>query len=112
MRRSASEENLLCILPLLIPGIAYSSIDGNRLIEALDGHKENNRGYRAGYFDGYVMGVADTSSGILWCSSKNVTGGQVRKIVEKYLVSHPEELHKTADSLVVDALREPFPCKK
>ena len=42
----------------------------------------------------------------------NVTYGQMFKIVSKYLHNNPEKLHFDAYSLVTQALKEAFLCKK
>jgi hypothetical protein len=64
---------------------------------------------------GYVTAVFDTSKGKTWegyryCTPPNVTPGQLQKIVIKHLNEHPEKLHKSASSLVQEALFEAFPC--
>jgi len=84
-------------------------VTGNRLIKTLGG---DENGYRNGYFDGYVNGVGDLSYNVLWCPPQGVKRGQLSKIVEKYLKSHPELLHMSGSELVVNSLKEPFPCKK
>lgn len=86
--------------------------DGNSLLKALEGQDKDDLGYRSGYFDGYVKGVADLSVDVFWCPPHNVKGGQLPKIAAIYLRAHPESLHKGADTLVVEALKEPFPCEK
>ena len=70
---------------------------------------------------GYVMGVADMIdanstldiSGFspICIPSETVTVGQLRRVVVKYLNSHPEKTHDPAVVLVVVALREAFPCQ-
>jgi hypothetical protein len=92
---------------------AYSGwVGGNDLLEKFEAKKDDDLGYRSGAYDGYVSGVADLSVDVLWCPPKSITGGQIKKIVAKYLKAHPEMLHKNADSLVINALKKPFPCKK
>ena len=86
--------------------------DGNSLIKALEGKKINDLGYRSGYFDGYVTGVSDLSINFLWCPPPGVSGGQLPKIVANYLEAHPERLHEGAGTLVVEAIKIPFPCKE
>jgi hypothetical protein len=68
--------------------------------------------YAAGQYDGYLMGIADITNRISWCNPGNVTHGQMFKIVSKYLHNNPEKLHFDAYSLVTQALKEAFPCKK
>lgn len=87
-------------------------IDGNALLGDLEAKNSDSLGYQSGLYDGYITGIADLSMYILWCPPDGITGGQIQKIVAKYLKSHPEMLHKNADSLVINGLKKPFPCKK
>lgn len=91
---------------------AYSGWVGNDLLESFEAKKDDDLGYRSGFYDGYVSGVADLSVHVLWCPPKGITRGQTQKIVAKYLKAHPEMLHKNADYLVINAFKKPFPCKK
>ena len=66
---------------------------------------------------GFTVGVADSFdcqrillSGYRWQSPRDVTAGQVQKVVVKYLNENPEELHLAAGSLVAAALSKAFPC--
>jgi hypothetical protein len=77
--------------------------------------KENNDLvgiFLGGHYTGYVDGITAVTAGLMWCNPGNVTPGQIFKIVSKYLNNNPENLHFSADSLVVQALKEAFPCKK
>lgn len=60
---------------------------------------------------GYVIGVHDAMSGTLVCSGDDVTQGQVVEVVLRYLRSHPETLNKSADTVVVAALKGVWPCR-
>jgi hypothetical protein len=61
---------------------------------------------------GYVLGV--TASAQLASSvclpSDTVTSGQLKDVVMLWLQNHPEIRHKSASSLVMQALGEKFPC--
>ena len=65
---------------------------------------------------GYIEAVSDVLShgvaiaGRKACPPGQATGGQVRDIVVRFLVNHPEERHFSAESLVAKALSEAFPC--
>ncbi len=61
---------------------------------------------------GYVAGVADAHAGIIWCGPPQVSVGQIRDVVKKYLEQYPEKRHFAADSNVAVALRTVWPCKK
>jgi len=60
---------------------------------------------------GYVMGVADTTHGILHCGPPNATSGQIRDMVHNYLTNRPTERTKTGDEIVVHVLRTMWPCQ-
>jgi hypothetical protein len=59
---------------------------------------------------GYVQGVADVYAGTKICMPKNVTAGQARDVVKQYLEINPEKRHYSADSLVLNALAQVWPC--
>ena len=62
---------------------------------------------------GYVAGVFDALADVSHCvTADGVTQGQAVLIAKKYLESHPEELHMTADILLSRAFKAAFPCKK
>jgi hypothetical protein len=75
----------------------------------------------------YVMGVIDdrfsfrideiASTGTFdsakyFCFPHGVTPDQAARVVVKWLGDHPARLHEDAVKLVVDALKENFPCRK
>jgi len=61
---------------------------------------------------GYVAGIYDVFEGTAMCAKGNVTLGQLKDIVLKKLVNHPESRHMAADMFVYTALSEAFPCPK
>ena len=100
---------------ILATAISFSAtsgcLDGHKLMDLLEEQEVSPTGYSSGYFDGYVSGIAEISVFTFWCPPDNVNLGQTARITANYLRAHPEYLHKDAYSLVVDALRAPFPCK-
>jgi hypothetical protein len=87
--------------------------DGNRLKEWMDEkEQENGSRFEAGLFNGYVAGVVDAGNEILFCTPDGVTAGQFTAVVTKYLKENPEKWNLGASSLVIDALKVAFPCKK
>jgi hypothetical protein len=66
----------------------------------------------ASTYMGYIAGVSDAVSGLLWENLSGVTVDQICSIVAKYLKNHPERWNEPAATLVVDALKEAFPRKK
>jgi hypothetical protein len=66
--------------------------------------------WRDGFCVGLVTGVGNASPHV--CPDENVTNGQEKRVVLKYLQDHPEELHLDAATLVERALAKAFPCPK
>jgi hypothetical protein len=62
--------------------------------------------YNIGYCQGFVAGVADMTQNPNLVS---IQRGQMVRVVEKYLVDHPEKLSLSAVFLVREALEKAFP---
>jgi len=62
--------------------------------------------YNIGYCHGLVSGVADTTQN---ANLMGIQRGQMVRVVQKYLVDHPEKLSLTAYFLVREALAKAFP---
>lgn len=67
---------------------------------------------------GYIESAVDTHETLVdwkrippkFCMPGNVALDQIRLVVVKNMNEHPEELHKSASSLVLRALNKAFPC--
>ncbi len=59
---------------------------------------------------GYIMGATDPYAGTALCIPYQVQHGQLQEIVTKYLANNPHLRHYKASDLVVDALKQFFPC--
>lgn len=87
--------------------------NGNTLLALCN---DNGSDLLWGACSGYVEAVTDVLShgaiiaGGKTCTPENATSSQVRDIVVRFLVNHPEERHFSAESLVTKALFEAFPC--
>jgi hypothetical protein len=119
---------LACCISFAV-GDAPVTLDGNRLLpqceDAVRVANDSRRGLDAdaSYCLGFVNGImemaydwqASTKQSkltFLPClPSDGMTSMQAVRIVTKYLNSHPEKLHRDAKNLVVEALKEAFPCK-
>lgn len=101
----------LFIITFFVSSISWAGFwSGNELHQwLLEAEKPN---FESGLFHGYVSGVVDVGNGILFCTGKDVTAGQYDAVVAKYVKNNPGKWDKTASSLVIEALREAFPCKK
>ena len=62
---------------------------------------------------GYVLGITASAqlADSVCIPSDKVTAGQLTDVVKFWLQNHPEIRHHSASSLVMQALREKFPCK-
>lgn len=61
---------------------------------------------------GYIIGVADSNALSICSPVGRATQGQFVDIAKKYLNDNPAQLHRDADSLVLVALKQSFPCPK
>ena len=95
---------LLLAMSTEAPG---SFADGNRL----HGYANSDDPVQLSIFFGYVTGVVDAHWGAL-CIPKDASSAQIKDMVKVYLEDHPEERHHTADSIVINAINEAFPCRK
>ena len=74
------------------------------------------RGVNVHFCQGYITAIADEMSGGLEfrkyraCIPKDVSLGQMRQGVTKWLGDHPEYHHDPGAGLVAEALARAFPC--
>ena len=66
----------------------------------------------ANMYYGYVSGVYDLGSGVLFCASNQLNLNQISDVVYQYLKQNPKRRAENASDLAVDALSETFPCKE
>lgn len=91
--------------------------DGNDLVKRMREYEKDQRGDSAANyasvvtFQGYVSGVFDAYSGVVFCAP-NVTVGQVSALVVQYVNAKPERWTENGAVLVTDALKQAFPCPK
>lgn len=91
---------------------------GNNVLEICSFESSgSNDGSDPTYCMGYIAGVVDAIRGVplpddmpTHCLPPNVTLGQLRQVVVKYLEDHPEKLHYSGDAIILAALAEAFPC--
>lgn len=86
---------------------------GNELQQWLSASESADESrYDTGLFRGYVSGVVDTGNDVLFCTTQGVNRGQYTAVVAKYIKNNPEKWNIGASSLVIDAMKQAFPCKK
>jgi hypothetical protein len=101
-------KNLLFVL-MFVPAVVNAEfLSGNSLLQKLESTEITDRLVGLGY----VMGVSDTQQGKYHCSGAQVTAGQTRDVVIKYMKNNPQNRDLTADVVVTISLGLAFPCPK
>jgi len=109
-------KKFLLIALLCVSGNAGAGFTtGNQLLSDCT---ESPRGTKYMYCLGYIASADDTHGAwVGWgdlprkfCVPLDVTQKQLRLVVVKDLEARPAELHKSASSLVLNALKLAFPC--
>ena len=105
------------LVTLGIPMGSYGQFtSGNELLGYCKSEEEGAGGVAC---ISYLMGVVDThdnisSEGVMdkyFCSPEGVNGGQLSKIVVKYMEENPEQIHYSGTYLTLSALIEAYPCE-
>jgi hypothetical protein len=99
-------KKLIAIL-LCAPVMANAAfISGNDLLKNMN---DTSIGIRM-HSLGFVVGVHDAFEGDLICAGSNVTAGQLRDVVHKFLTENPAQRNQSAVVLSAAALSIAFPC--
>lgn len=94
----------------------YSYEDGKGLLDVCMG--ETN--FELGVCHSYLVGIHDAQGSFVhasllskkyFCTPEGVEVGVLKEAFLTYAVAHPENLRRTASSLVIDAFRLTFPCE-
>jgi len=94
-------------------------LTGNELLEMCEEYLSDTGSPAKGHTCmGYVIGIADAEDAFVdWklmgkkiCNT-NTMSSQIVRVVIKYLQENPQNLHKSAGSLVANALSLAFPCE-
>ena len=94
---------------LMVPCFAHADFDnGNELYSKMTDAASSRQMYALGF----VIGVHEMLEGDLVCASDNVTAGQLRDIVKKYLEDNPSTRNRPAVILAGIAMAQAFPCAK
>lgn len=112
---------LLLVLTMIPRPVQASFVDGNDLLQKCS-TRERDAAYfqNQSYCMGYIVGVSDaaeffqTAPGMpqLVCLPSNVTSGQLKDVVVKYLQDNPAKRHEDAESLILTSLAINFRCKQ
>jgi len=93
----------------------YSYEDGNGLVSLCQGDSN----FEWGVCHSYLVGIHDAHgsfafAGLLsakrFCPPEGVEVGVLKEAFLTYASAHPDKLHRTASSLVIDAFGIAFPC--
>lgn len=103
--------SILVIQSCFVPPAAAGYYDGNELLNACEpGSSETGRGITEGLCMGYIAGVVDDFAALRLvqkktsCIPRNVTVGQLKDVVVKYLKENPEKRNWWGASLVRGAV--------
>lgn len=99
----------LLVVLLMVPAMAHAEfMTGNQLHSKLNSSEVSERIQALGY----IQGVFDAGQHYRHCAPDNIgiTAGQVRDIVLNYLNAKPSVRNFTADLLIIDALKQIWPC--
>jgi len=85
---------------------------GNDLLRWAPEYEKELGTFNGGVLAGYVVGVNDALSNILFCPPAGVTNGQLGAIALKYIRDNPERWNESGAALMIDGFEKAFPCKK
>jgi hypothetical protein len=99
----------LIAMLLFVPAMAHAEFfTGNDLLSKLQGDvydRLQSLGYIQGVYDVYVHVTICPPNG-----GREITAGQLRDMIRNYLTNSPATRHKTAESLINEALKGVWPC--
>lgn len=113
------------LLSLSLGGRAFARATSGE--EILSKCQESAEAFDNGFCAGFMDATLDTlnmweasdiskkrshDNDVHFCVPDKVTNGQLLRVFVKYLEDHPEELHKPANLLLVEAFRKAFPCQQ
>lgn len=81
--------------------------DGNKLLSEMTGSQSAQL-----LALGYVQGVSDAFSDVIFCPPGNVTAGQLQDMTKQYLEMYPGQRHRSADMIMADIFKKAWPCPK
>jgi hypothetical protein len=95
---------------LMVPSIALAEFEsGNSLLQQMKSSNVADQMHAMGF----VKGVIDVYLNVTICppnGGKGITGGQLNDMIKNYLENNPAVRHKTAESIIHDALKPLWPC--
>ncbi len=109
---------LLLVLLLVSPLAQGGFYFGNEMLDRCKAYIDKTNAAKGNVCAGYVTGIVDShetltdwgSVGKEFCLPEGVDTEQLARVALKHLESHPEKLHLTAHSLIINAFIQAFPC--
>ena len=101
---------ILIMTVCLLPGPTFAHIKTARHLKShCDAVQKNSRS--DSQCNSYIHGVYDAIDGIMACPPASVTHQAKVEVVRAYMKSHSERLDEHEANLVVDALKQAYPCR-
>jgi len=105
---------LALFMTTLISPISFAGFEDG---EALLSKCLSENGYSFGVCRGYLEGIHEAQEALIhwgkadpaFCPPRGVTPGQLKTIIIEHMRQHPEDLHFSAGSIVINALSVAFP---
>ncbi len=105
----------------LLPAISLAGTDGAGLLarcgaapaaSTSSNPSEPTRNPETAWCEGYITGLSESHDGMGYCrrTQADRSPGFEREAVQRFLAEHRNRLHEPAATLVLDALRQAFPC--
>jgi hypothetical protein len=92
---------------LFVPMLAHAGFfTGNQLLQRMN----SSEPIESSVALGFVLGIHDSFEGEVVCTGAQVTSGQLRDVVKKYLEANPAQRDLSAGALAMVALAIAFPC--
>ena len=105
---------LALFMTTLVSPVSFAGFENG---EALLSKCLSENGYSFGVCRGYLEGIHEAQEALIhwgkadpvFCPPRGVTPGQLKTIVIEHMKQHPEDLHFSAGSIVINALSVAFP---
>lgn len=102
--------HIIMILALLLtPMLSVAHLKTARNLKAVCDamHKSSQN---AGQCNSYIHGVYDAIDGVMACPPAAATHQDKVRVVREFMKAHPERLDEHEANLVVEALKQAYPC--
>jgi len=102
---------LAAVLTGVSSPVFASTYDGNAMYEwAQTYENKGSNAFDSGMYVGYIVGLAEITSSVLFCPPPHTQQGQLFDIVYIYLRDNPAKRSNSAGEVTITALRNAYPC--